>query len=86
MHSVRSAVSEVERSRRRWDALVVALFVGLAATLCAIVHWRYAIFRNGVDLGIFTQVISGIGRGFSSAPEGGINHLLVHWSPIIVVA
>ena len=86
MHSVRSAVSQVERSRRRWDALVVALFVGLAATLCAIVHWRYAIFRNGVDLGIFTQIISGIGRGFSSTPEGGVNHLLVHWSPIIAVA
>ncbi|HEY6486343.1 MAG TPA: DUF2079 domain-containing protein [Candidatus Cybelea sp.] len=85
MHSVRSAVSKVGRSRTLWDALVVALFVALAATLCAIVCWRYAIFRNGVDLGIFTQVIAGIGSGFSSAPEGGVNHLLVHWSPIIAL-
>ncbi len=86
MHSVRSAVSEVGLSRRLWDVLVVALFVALCATLCAIVYWRYVIFRNGVDLGIFTQIIFGIGRGFSSTPEGGVNHLLVHWSPIIAVA
>ena len=86
MHSVRSADSEVGRSRMLWDVLVVALFVALGTTLCAIVYWRYAIFRNGVDLGIFTQIISGIGRGFSSTPEGGTNHLLVHWSPIIAVA
>jgi uncharacterized membrane protein len=62
---------------------VWALFLALAATLCVIVHWRYAIFRNDVDLGIFTQVIAGVGRGFSSTAEGGANHLLVHWSPII---
>src|ERR1700722_13795542 len=86
MHSVRSADSEVGLARMLWDVLVCALFVALGATLCAIVSWRYAIFRNGVDLGIFTQIISGIERGFSSTPEGGINHLLVHWSPIIVVA
>ncbi len=47
-------------------------------------QWRYAIFRNGVDLGIFAQVVSGIGHGFSSTAEGGANHLLVHWSPIVV--
>jgi uncharacterized membrane protein len=69
-----------------WNALVAALFVALASTLCLIVHWRYAIFRNGVDLGIFTQVVAGLGRGFSSTPEGGVSHLLVHWSPIIVTA
>lgn len=48
-------------------------------------HWRYVIFRNDVDLGIFTQVVSSVGRGFSSTPEGGINHLLVHWSPIVAL-
>jgi len=69
-----------------WNALVVALFLGLSLTLCAIVAWRYAIFRNGVDLGIFTQVVNGLGRGFSSAPEGGVNQLLVHWSPIVATA
>jgi uncharacterized membrane protein len=68
------------------NALVGALFLALATTLCIIVHWRYAIFRNDVDLGIFTQVISGIGRGFSSTAEGGTDHLLVHWSPIVASA
>lgn len=71
---------------RVWSALVVALFVVLASALCAIAYWRYAIFRNGVDLGIFTQVVASIGRGFSSTPEGRVNHLLVHWSPIIAAA
>jgi|GEM_PF-855229 len=71
---------------RVWSALVIALSVGLAAALCAIVHWRYAIFRNGVDLGIFAQVVGALGRGFSSTAEGGVNHLLVHWSPIVAAA
>jgi uncharacterized membrane protein len=69
-----------------WNALVAALFLALASTLCLIVQWRYAIFRNGVDLGIFTQVVGGLGRGFSSTAEGGVSHLLVHWSPIIATA
>jgi uncharacterized membrane protein len=69
-----------------WNALVVALFLALAAALCGIALWRYAIFRNDVDLGIFTQVIAGIPDGFSSTAEGNVNHLLVHWSPIIVVS
>jgi uncharacterized membrane protein len=66
--------------------LVWALFFALAATLGTIVAWRYAIFRNDIDLGIFTQVIAGLGHGFSSTAEGGTNHLLVHWSPIIATA
>lgn len=69
-----------------WNSAVAATFLALAAVLCAIVQWRYAIFRNGVDLGIFSQVLSGLGRGFSSTVEGGANHLLVHWSPVIVTA
>lgn len=68
------------------NALAVAIFLVLAAVLCVIVHWRYAIFRNDVDLGIFTQVIAGIGHGFASTAEGRANHLLVHWSPILVAA
>jgi uncharacterized membrane protein len=74
----------VGRERAAWDTAVVALFAALATALILIVQWRYAIFRNGVDLGIFTQVVAGVGRGFSSTAEGGVNHLLVHWSPIIV--
>lgn len=68
------------------NAPVSGLFLALAATLCAIAGWRYAIFRNDVDLGIFTQVIASLGHGFSSTVEGGVNHLLVHWSPILFVA
>lgn len=69
-----------------WNALVAVLFLALASTLCLIVQWRYAIFRNGVDLGIFTQVVAGLGHGFSSTPEGRVSHLLAHWSPIIAAA
>jgi uncharacterized membrane protein len=74
----------VQSSVSRWrDAPVYGLFLVLASALCAIAYWRYAIFRNDVDLGIFTQVIAGIGHGFSSTAEGSVNHLLVHWSPIV---
>ncbi len=48
--------------------------------------WRYDVFRAGVDQGIFTQVVAGSFRGFSSTVEGNYNHLLVHWSPVLVVA
>jgi uncharacterized membrane protein len=68
-----------------WTALVWLLFLALASVLCGIVAWRYAIFRTDVDLGIFTQVVAGLGHGFSSTAEGGVNHLLVHWSPIIAI-
>jgi len=67
----------------RRNAVTAALFLAFAAALCLIAQWRYAIFRNGVDLGIFTQVVASLGAGFSSTAEDGANHLLVHWSPII---
>lgn len=44
---------------------------------------RYRIFRAQVDLGIFTQVIASTFSGFSSTAEGGVNHLAVHFSPIL---
>ncbi len=65
--------------------LVVCIAICFAAATITIAQWRYLIFRNDVDLGIFTQVVAGIGSGFSSTAEGGINHLLVHWSPVIVL-
>ena len=77
-------LAAIAASLRR--ALPTLFFVALAIALCAIVQWRYVIFRNDVDLGIFTQVIAGLGYGFSSTAEGRVNHLLVHWSPIIVTA
>jgi uncharacterized membrane protein len=71
-------------SDRRAFAYAVLLAAVVAAAFIWIVQWRYAIFRNEVDLGIFSQVVSSTGAGFSSTAEGGLNHLLVHWSPLIV--
>lgn len=65
--------------------LVLSIAICFAAATITIVEWRYLIFRNDVDLGIFTQVVSEVGSGFSSTAEGGIDHLLVHWSPVIVL-
>ena len=31
-------------------------------------------------------MVAGLGHGFSSTAEGSVNHLLVHWSPIIVTS
>jgi uncharacterized membrane protein len=75
-------------ARRTYFALAPAatITIGLAVALLAIVWWRYTIFRDDVDLGIFTQVIGSVGHGFSTTAEGGASHLLVHWSPIIVLA
>lgn len=44
---------------------------------------RYAIYRAGVDDGIFMQVMSSAFSGFHAQAEGNINHLLVHFSPIL---
>jgi uncharacterized membrane protein len=73
-------------SERKAGVGLAVMVAGVAAILIGIVEWRYTIFRNGVDLGIFSQVIASTGRGFSSTAEGGANHLLVHWSPLIVAA
>jgi uncharacterized membrane protein len=65
---------------------VVALFVLLAGVYIYIGSWRYDIFRAGVDDCIFTQVANSLLTGFSSTVEGSVNHLLVHFSPILAVA
>jgi uncharacterized membrane protein len=44
------------------------------------------LFSDGVDDCIFTQVVDGAFNGFSATLEGSVNHLLVHFSPILVVA
>lgn len=48
--------------------------------------WRYAIYRAGVDDGIFTQVVRSIGGCFCATPEGGANHFSVHFSPVLAIA
>lgn len=69
------------------DWIAVALLAALlAAIYTGLGLWRYAIFRAGVDDGIFTQVVSGAFHRFASTSEYGLNHLLVHFSPILVLA
>jgi len=57
--------------------------IGFGAALFVVGVLRYRIFRAQVDLGLFTQVVSSPLNGFSSTAEGGVNHLAVHFSPIL---
>jgi uncharacterized membrane protein len=57
--------------------------IGFASALFVVGVLRYRVFRAQVDLGLFTQVVSSPLGGFSSTAEGGINHLAVHFSPIL---
>lgn len=72
--------------RAGWLFAVGALYVTLAAIYIYLAYWRYIIFRAGVDDLIFTQVVNSTLSGFSATLEGSVNHLLVHFSPILVVA
>ncbi len=69
-----------------WQLAVAALFLLLAGIYIYLGSWRYDIFRAGVDDCIFTQVANGLLTGFSSTIEGSVNHLLVHFSPILAIA
>ncbi len=71
---------------RRGIVAVAGIAVCFAAVLTWLGLWRYAIYRAGVDTGIFTQVVLSLGSCFCATAEGGVNHLRVHWSPIIGVA
>lgn len=64
---------------------VALLFAALSAVYMYLLFWRYDIFRSGVDDGIFTQIADGAFAGFSSTVEGSANHLLVHFSPILIL-
>jgi uncharacterized membrane protein len=69
-----------------WQIGIIALYLALSAVYTMLGVWRYDIFRAGIDDGIFTQIINGAFNGFSSTQEGGADHLLVHFSPILIVA
>ena len=69
-----------------WPLALAALYVGLASLYTYLGIWRYAIFRAGVDDCIFTQVVNSALTGFSTTLEGSVNHLLVHFSPILFAA
>ncbi|HTA37448.1 MAG TPA: DUF2079 domain-containing protein [Candidatus Acidoferrales bacterium] len=80
--------SALAASRRRGDPwlLGVGLLFGLLSAVYGfLLFWRYDIFRSGVDDGIFTQIANGAFSGFSSTVEGSANHLLVHFSPILLL-
>ncbi|HEY2475765.1 MAG TPA: DUF2079 domain-containing protein [Candidatus Cybelea sp.] len=68
-----------------WWLAVVGLFLALGTTYTWLGLWRYRIFRAGVDDGIFTQVANSVFHGFSSTIGENANHLLIHWSPILIV-
>ena len=68
-----------------WPLAVAALYLTLAGIYFYLGMWRYAIFRAGVDDCIFTQIVNGVLTGFSATLEGSVNHLLVHFSPILVL-
>jgi uncharacterized membrane protein len=72
----------VKRSALAPIAVALAA-IGFAAALFVVGVLRYRVFRAQVDLGLFTQVVSSPFSGFSSTAEGGINHLAVHFSPIL---
>src|SRR5579863_2242819 len=76
----------LRRDRIRWLLAVAMLYVSLAGVYIYLGTWRYAIFRAGVDDSIFTQVVNSALSGFRASLEGNVNHLLVHFSPILVTA
>lgn len=66
--------------------VVCAIAAAFALLQTWLGFWRFDIFRAGVDDGIFTQVVLSIGGCFCATAEGGVNHFLVHWSPILLLA
>ncbi len=62
--------------RRVW-----LLGAGYAIVMFALGFDRYAIYRAGSDLGLFTQSIATVFHGFGNTVEGG-SHFTYHFSPI----
>jgi uncharacterized membrane protein len=77
------AAASIRGPRTHWPALVWGASTLFAVVLSCLGVWRYRIIRSGVDDGIFAQVISSAFRGFHSTVEGNVNHLAVHFSPIL---
>jgi uncharacterized membrane protein len=68
-----------------WPIAIAALYVILAAIYIHLAMWRYTIFRAGIDDATFTQIANSAWTGFSATQEGSVNHLLVHFSPILLI-
>lgn len=80
-----SGTPHVRRSAP-WAIGIGVLYVLLCVVYAWLGMWRYHIFRAGVDDGIFTQIVDSSFKGFASTQEAEANHLLVHFSPILVTA
>lgn len=78
---MRSAASKFDP----WWIATGALYFALSTIYTLLGLWRYRIFRAGVDDGTFTQVANGVFHGFSSTVGDNANHMLVHFSPILIV-
>lgn len=73
-------------ARARWPVAIALLCAALAGVYIHLGMWHYAIFRAGIDDCTFTQIVTSSFNGFSATQEGSVNHLLVHFSPILVLA
>ena len=65
-----------------------AIWLGTAAYAAiyfALGAWRYATYRSGSDLGLFTQSLAAAFAGFGNTVEGG-SHFTFHFSPILYLA
>jgi uncharacterized membrane protein len=80
------AIGHMRQRLDPWLIGVILLYIALAATYTFLALWRYDIFRAGIDDGAFTQIVHTAFGGFSSSVESGANHLLVHFSPILILA
>jgi uncharacterized membrane protein len=68
-----------------WHVAIAALYIILAGIYTYLAMWRYTIFRAGIDDATFTQIVNSALTGFSATEEGSVNHLLVHFSPILFI-
>lgn len=68
-----------------WIIGIAALYIILAGIYVYLAMWRYTIFRAGIDDATFTQIVNSAWTGFSATEEGSVNHLLVHFSPILFI-
>jgi uncharacterized membrane protein len=75
--------ASIRGSRLHWAALVWSASALFAVVVSLLGVWRFRIMRSGVDDGIFVQAITSASHGFNSTVEGSLNHLAVHFSPIL---
>jgi uncharacterized membrane protein len=70
------------KTQGRPESIIWLAAAGYAAIYFALGAWRYATYRSGSDLGLFTQSLAGAFGGFGNTVEGG-SHFTFHFSPIL---